>query len=54
MTHNCPKLEMYLFPGISGCIIARGFRICMAKGGRESKMPGYGQISISPFPKAGD
>ena len=22
MTHNCPKLEMYLFPGISGCIFA--------------------------------
>ena len=20
MTHNCPKLEKYLFPGISGCI----------------------------------
>ena len=43
MTHNCPKLEKYLFPGISGCIFApgtgvlvnlmsRGFRICMAKG----------------------
>ena len=23
----------------------------MAKGGRESKMPGYGQLSISPLPK---
>ena len=22
MTHNCPKLENYLFPGISGCIFA--------------------------------
>ena len=24
MTHNCPKLEKYLFPGISGCIFAPG------------------------------
>ena len=22
MTHNCPKPEKYLFPGISGCIFA--------------------------------
>ena len=22
MTHNCQKLEKYLFPGISGCILA--------------------------------
>ena len=22
MTHNCQKLENYLFPGISGCIFA--------------------------------
>ena len=29
-------------------------RICMAKGGRESKMPGYGRLLISPFPIAGD
>ena len=28
--------------------MSRGFRICMAKEGRESKMPGYGQLSISP------
>ena len=64
MTHNCPKLERYLFPGISGCIFApatgsrrilmsRGFRICMAKGGSESKIPGYGRLLISPFPIAG-
>ena len=26
----------------------------MAKGGRESKMPGYGRLLISPFPIAGD
>ena len=25
--------------------MSRGFRICMEKGGRESKMPGYGQLS---------
>ena len=31
-----------------------GFRICMAKGGRESKMPGYARLLISPFPIAGD
>ena len=48
MTHNCPKLEKYLFPGISGCIFApgtgvlvnlmsRGFRICMAKMGEGVK-----------------
>ena len=24
MTHNCPKLEKYLFPGISGCFFAPG------------------------------
>ena len=29
-------------------LMSRGFRICMAKGGKESKMPGYGQLSISP------
>ena len=23
MTHNCPKIEKYLFPGISGCIFAQ-------------------------------
>jgi len=59
------QLEKYLFPGISGCIFApgtgvlvnlmsRGFRICMAKWCRESKMPDYGRLLISPFPIAGN
>ena len=26
VTHNCPKLEKYLFPGFSGCIFAPGTR----------------------------
>ena len=67
MTHNCPKLEKYLFPGIPGCIFAPATGgpflsscpegseyVHMAKGGRESKMPGYGRLLISPFPIAGD
>ena len=34
--------------------MSRGFRICMEKGDRELKMPGYGRVLISPFPLAGD
>ena len=65
MTHNFPKLEKYLFPGISGCIFApatgvpvyphvQGVQNVYGKGGRESKMAGYGRPLISPFPIAGD
>ena len=66
MTHNCPKLEKYLFLGSSGCIFwggrggpgesscHEGSEYVWQRGGRESKMPGYGQLLISPFPIAGD
>ena len=68
MTHTCPKPEKYLFPGISGCIFVPGYQVqggpvnphaqrvqnMYGKGGRESKMPSYGRLLISPFPTAGD
>ena len=30
-------------------LMSSGFRICRAKGGKESKMPSYGQLSIIPL-----
>ena len=32
----------------------QGVQNVYGKGGRESKMPGYGRLLISPFPMAGD
>ena len=37
-----------MYRGSRWILISRGFRICMAKGGRGSKVPGFGQLSISP------
>ena len=59
MTHNCPELEKYLFPGISGCILApaRGVPVnphvqrvqnMYDKGGEGVKMPGYGNSQSVP------
>ena len=65
MTKNCPKLEKYMFSGISGCIFdpatggpsesscPEGSEYVWQMGGGESKMPGYGRLLISPFPIAG-
>ena len=47
--HFCPS-----YGGSRWILMSRGFRICMAKGDGESKMPGCGRLSISPFPIAGD
>ena len=48
-----PKLEKYLFPGMSGCIFAPGTggpgESSCPEGSEESTMPGYGQLSISPM-----
>ena len=41
--HFCP-----MYRGFQWILMSRVFRICRAKGGRGSKMPGYGQLSISP------
>ena len=62
MTHNSPKIEKYLFPGISGCILATctggpGESSCQEdseyvwqRGVGSKKKPGYGWLLISPFP----
>ena len=51
MTHNCLKLEKYLFPGISGCIFAPG-----TGGPGESSCPkawskaAHNQAFLTPYP----
>ena len=42
------------YGGSQWILMSRVFRICMAKGDRESKMPGYWRLLISPFPMAMD
>ena len=39
----CPR-----YRGSQWILVSRGFRICMTKGGRESKMPGYGNFQSVP------
>ena len=41
--HFCPR-----YRGSQWILVSRGFRICMTKGGRESKMPGYGNFQSVP------
>ena len=56
MTHNCRKFVsrpywVHFWPmnrGSRWFLISRGFRICMAKWGRGSKVPGYGRL-LSKF-----
>ena len=46
--HFCPR-----YRESQGILVYRGFRICMTKGGRESKMPGYGNFQSVPCYRKG-